>query len=159
MDPINSLPQILLVDDDNTARKLTAAMLADSDYQVATAKDGAAGWEALQTRSFDLVITDNRMPKMNGIEMIEMMHFASIKVPVVMATGGLPVNALVRKPWLCPDATLTRPFSGVDLLDTVKMVLNRYQNRSQRRHISEKRYGVDFYDPAIIYDYQEDSNR
>jgi DNA-binding NtrC family response regulator len=85
--------------------------------------DGAAGWEALQDNSYDLAITDNKMPRMTGVEMIEKLRSARMTLPVIMATGHLPVNEFARKPWLKPNATLQRPFSNDDLLEAVKKVL------------------------------------
>jgi hypothetical protein len=56
--------------------------------------------------------------------MIEMLRSARMAVPVIMATGNLPVSEFASKPWLTPDATLQRPFSNKELLDTVKKVLH-----------------------------------
>ncbi len=62
--------RILVVDDEDNTRKLNAAVLTQAGYEVDTARDGAAGWEALQTGSYDLLITDNSMPKVTGVEML-----------------------------------------------------------------------------------------
>jgi DNA-binding response OmpR family regulator len=122
---INSPRRILVVDDDRDARQLSVDVLVDSGYDVEAVKDGAAGWEALLVKDYDLVITDNKMPKMTGVEMIEKLRSAGIKVPVMMATGSLPVHEFASKPWLYPDATLQRPFSNDALVATVKRVLHR----------------------------------
>jgi DNA-binding response OmpR family regulator len=120
---INPSRHILVVDDDNDTRQLSIDVLVGSGYDVEAAKDGAAGWEALQSDDYNLVITDNKMPRMTGIEMIGKLRSARKAVPVIMATGNLPVHEFARKPWLKPDATLERPFSVDDLLATVKKVL------------------------------------
>ena len=124
-DQAHSPRRILVVDDDSDYRQLSVDVLVDSGYDVEAAKDGAAGWEALQIKIYDLVITDNQMPKMTGLEMIEKLRSAGIKVPVMMATGALPMFEFASKPWLYPDATLQRPFSNDDLVATVKRVLRR----------------------------------
>jgi DNA-binding response OmpR family regulator len=115
--------RILVVDDDNDTRQLSGDGLVDSGYDAEGVKDGAAGWEALQTYDYDLVITDNKMPRMTGIEMIEKLRSARIGVPIIMATGNLPTHEFARRPWLKPTATLERPFSNDDLLETVRNVL------------------------------------
>jgi CheY-like chemotaxis protein len=121
---INPPHCILVVDDDSDTRQLSVDVLAGSGYNVEAVKDGAAGWEALQARNnYDLVVTDNSMPNMTGIEMIEKLRSARIAVPIIMATEHLPTHEFARKPWLKPDATLQRPFSNDDLLETVKKVL------------------------------------
>jgi DNA-binding response OmpR family regulator len=122
--PINSPHRILVVDDNSDVRQFSVDVLVGSGYDVEAAKDGAAGWEALQAKNYDLVITDNKMPRMTGIEMIEKLRFARMAVPVIMATRNLPAHEFARKPWLRPDATLQRPCSNDDLLEAVKKVLH-----------------------------------
>lgn len=120
----NSSCHVLVVDDDDATRQLTVELLASSGYEIEIAKDGAAAWKELLEKDYDLVLTDNKMPNMTGIEMIEMLRSARMAVPVIMATGNLPVSEFASKPWLTPDATLQRPFSNKELLDTVKKVLH-----------------------------------
>jgi DNA-binding response OmpR family regulator len=126
--PTNSSRHILVVDDDSDTRQLSVDVLVGSGYDVDAVIDGAAGWEALQNTSYDLAITDNKMPKMTGIEMIEKLRSARMTLPVIMATGHLPMNEFARKPWLIPDATLQRPFSNDDLLEMVKKILRPDDN-------------------------------
>src|SRR5947207_15490682 len=59
--------RILLVDDDILIREPAAKALSSSGYQVDTAEDGACGWEALHAGSYDLLITDNSMPKSRAL--------------------------------------------------------------------------------------------
>jgi DNA-binding NtrC family response regulator len=123
-----SAPRILVVDDSNHLRRLCVKTLVKAGYEVASALDGAAGWEALQFNHYDLVITDNKMPKMTGMEMLEKLRSARMLLPVIMATGYLPTSLFAKEPWLQPDATLERPFSDDDLLETVNKVLRRDRN-------------------------------
>ena len=120
---MNSPKRILVVDDDTEIRRLSVDMLVRSGYDVEGAKDGADGWETLQANRFDLVITDNKMPRMSGLEMLEKLRVAHLEVPVIMATGYLPRHEFERKPWLKPDALLERPFSNDELLATVRKIL------------------------------------
>ena len=122
-DGMNSPHRVLVVDDDCAARQFSIQALAGSGYDADGVKDGAAGWEALQTCDYDLVITDNQMPRMTGIEMIAKLRSARMTVPVIMATRCLPTEEFDRKPWLEPDLTLERPFSNDDLLAAVKEIL------------------------------------
>jgi DNA-binding response OmpR family regulator len=119
----NPSRRILVVDDDPDTRQLSIDVLVSSEYEVDAAKDGAAGWEALRAQHYDLVITDNKMPKMTGVELIEKLRYTRVGLPVIMATRQLPTHIFDQKPWLTPDATLQRPFSNDDLLATVKKVL------------------------------------
>ncbi len=71
----SSRHRILVVDDSNGVRQLKVDLLVGSGYDVEEARDGADGWEALQTGHYDLIITDNTMPRMTGVEMIEKFRF------------------------------------------------------------------------------------
>ena len=120
----NSSHRILVVDDDSAVRQVTVDMLTGFGYSAEGVKDGAAGWEALQLNRYDLLITDNKMPRMAGIEMIEKLRSAGMAVPVIMATGVLPTEVFDRKPWLKPNATIEKPFSCDCLLEAVEDVLH-----------------------------------
>ena len=115
--------RILVVDDDPDTRQLSVDVLVSSDFEVLATVDGADAWAALRAKHFDLVITDNKMPRMTGIELIEKLRYTRLPLPVIMATSQLPTLEFERKPWLLPDASLQRPFSNDDLLATVKKVL------------------------------------
>jgi two-component system chemotaxis response regulator CheY len=121
---MNPPHRILVVDDNCDTRQLSVDALVGSGYDAEGAIDGVAGWEALQTYDYDLVVTDNKMPRMTGVEMIGKLRSANIAVPVIMATGSLPMDEFARRPWLKPDAMLERPFSNDELLTTVKNVLS-----------------------------------
>jgi DNA-binding response OmpR family regulator len=135
----NQPHRILVVDDDPNIRLLNAEILIRHGYKVNTAKDGAAAWDELQANSYDLIITDNKMPRMTGIEMIEKLRSARMALPVIMATADLPMREFARKPWLKPDALLARPFPNNDLLEAVKKVLrtddgNNGQKKTLLKH-------------------------
>jgi CheY-like chemotaxis protein len=115
--------RILVVDDDPDTRQLSVDVLVSSNFEVHAAVDGVDAWEALRAKHFDLVLTDNKMPRMTGIELIEKLRYTRLPLPVIMATSQLPTLEFERKPWLLPDASLQRPFSNDDLLATVKKVL------------------------------------
>jgi PAS domain S-box-containing protein len=63
------------------------------------------------------------MPNMSGIEMIAKLRAANMTLPVIMATGLLPMQDFVRRPWLKPDVTLGKPFSNAELLAVVRNLL------------------------------------
>jgi CheY-like chemotaxis protein len=86
--------RLLVVEDDPGICQLCAVALITSGYQMGTAEDGSVGWEALQASNYDLLITDNAMPKMSGVDLVKMLRSARMTLPVVMASGTLPAEAL-----------------------------------------------------------------
>jgi len=121
--PMPSPHRILVVDSDNDIRQLSVDVLAGSSYNVEAVSDAAAGWKALQANHYDLIITENWMPGMTGIEMIEKLRSAHLALPVIMATRYLPAHEIARKPWLKSIATVEWPADNDDLLEAVKKVL------------------------------------
>jgi DNA-binding response OmpR family regulator len=123
-DPANPPRRILMVDDDIFMSRLNCGILIHAGYEVDAAADGAAGWDALQARQYDLLITDNSMPKVTGIEMVVMLRARDMTLPVILASGVTPTDALKRHPELKINAILLKPYSIEELLQTVKEVLN-----------------------------------
>ncbi len=119
------LPQrILVVDDDPLIRQLNRKVLAYSCYQVDTAENGAAAWDALLANDYDLLITDNDLPKGTGMNLLEKVHATRMAMPVVMATGAVTAGELAQYPGWQPDAVLIKPYTFVELLETVRKVLH-----------------------------------
>ncbi|MGA1825931.1 MAG: response regulator [bacterium] len=84
-----SPPHILLIDDDLGMRTVLKDILEDSGYMVTTAEDGESAIEKVNENNFDLVITDLRMPNMDGMEFLDYIeqNHPELKVVVVTAFG------------------------------------------------------------------------
>ena len=119
----NPRQHILVVDDDPLIRRLNTEVLTYSGYQVDAAEDGAAAWDALQLNNYDLLVTDNIMPKLTGVELLQKILAAGLPLPIIMATGTLPEEEFIRNPWLQPNVTLLKPYTFDELLGAVKEVL------------------------------------
>ena len=107
-----------------TARQWLADALVQYGYHVNTVGDGAAAWEALQDKTYDLVITDNSMPKLTGIEMVKLLRGKDTTLPVIMVSAALPEEELKRHPWLGINAFFLKPFTIGEMLNTVQKTLN-----------------------------------
>lgn len=116
----NLLPhtfRILVADDDESCRDLFTFMLSRDGYLVAAVADGQAAWDALQQRNYDLLVTDNEMPRLTGLGLVHRIHEAGMTLPVVMASAtafsepspvpGSPVIAVLSKPFYLHDLTDT----------------------------------------------------
>jgi len=121
-------------------REAIAKVLIRTGYHVDVAEDGAAAWEALQANHYDLLITDNKMPKLTGIELLKKLRSAHLGLPVIMATGHLPTQELAQNLWLEPVATLAKPYVTDQLLDTVKEVLQTGFSKSNHHPRGAPKY-------------------
>jgi DNA-binding response OmpR family regulator len=121
----NSLCRILLVDDDHDLRSFIAALLVRYGYHVDTAGDGASGWRALKNHRYDVLITDNTMPGVTGLELIKKLRSEDMTLAVIMASGTVPAEELMLNPWLNIDALLPKPYTFDKLVETVDEVLHK----------------------------------
>jgi CheY-like chemotaxis protein len=117
--------RILLVDDDPDVRSLNAEMLVRSGYHVDTAGDGVSGWRALKEQRYDILITDNTMPGVTGLELVKKLRSEDMMLAVILASGTAPIEELQHNPWLQIDALLPKPYSVADLMKTVGEVLHK----------------------------------
>ncbi len=130
--PAGCVHHILAVDEDSDLRLLYADALARPGCHVDLAEDGAAAWEALQVNNYNLLITENDLTNLTGLELVRKLRAARMDLPVVMAAGRLPEFELVRDPSLQLAATLLKPFEVETLLDTVGDVLRATGNHRAR---------------------------
>jgi CheY-like chemotaxis protein len=79
--------KVLVVDDDATFRELLTELLETVDYDVWTAEDGLAGLDALYNGPFDLILVDNRMPRMTGLDMAACIRKTDTVTPIILITG------------------------------------------------------------------------
>ena len=119
----NPRQRILVVDDEQDVRRVITEVLIYSGYHADATEDGAAAWDALQLNNYDLVVTDNKMPKVTGVELIKKLRDAGMDLPVIMATGSLPEGEFIRRSWLQPNIILLKPFTFDELVVAVKEVL------------------------------------
>jgi DNA-binding response OmpR family regulator len=121
---LNPPPRILVVDGEPGVRQTTTEVLIHSGFEVDAAADGATAWEALIDDIFyDLLIADNDVPNVSGVELLKKLRAARMVLPVIMTTGTLPARELPVRPWLKPAAMLVKPYTVEHLLGTVKNVL------------------------------------
>ena len=116
-------PRILVLDDDTDIREIYVEILRHDGYQVDTAEDGQSGWEALQTRPYDLLITDHEMPRLTGLQLVEKVSTAGLSMPIIIASGSLSPSELARQASSRAAAWLPKPFSPGELLKAVARVL------------------------------------
>lgn len=115
--------RILVVDDDASLRQLNTEVLSQSGYEVDAAEDGDIAWESIQSNNYDLMITDQKMARVSGVELLKKLRAARMALPVIMATGTSPQAEFTRHPWLQPAVVLLKPYTIPELLGVVRDVL------------------------------------
>jgi two-component system, chemotaxis family, chemotaxis protein CheY len=111
---------ILIVDDDGAIRDVYARILSGAGFTVNSAQDGEAAWDAIEARHFDLIITDQNMPRLDGSGLIKRLHGTGRQTPVIMITGG-SLQQPTRDS--APDGFLTKPFRFSSLLGEIERLL------------------------------------
>src|ERR1700684_2808285 len=76
-------PRILLAEDDPVICRLLSDVLEDDHFAVDVAFDGEQAWEALNHNHYDLLVTDNQMPHLTGLELIARIRKTGMNLPVV----------------------------------------------------------------------------
>ena len=83
-------------------------------------EDGDAAWEVLQLNSYHLLITDQRWPKLSGVELLKQIRDAHMTLPIIMITDISAQLEFAEHPWIQPSTMLVEPYSSADLLVMVK---------------------------------------
>lgn len=118
--------QLLLCDDDVYILRAAEIKLRNAGYEVRTASDGQAAWEAIQEHRPDLVLTDCQMPRMSGLQLLECIRgdarYADLPVMLLTAKGyELPLDEL-RERWGVLKV-IAKPFSPREVLALVDAAL------------------------------------
>jgi two-component system response regulator HydG len=122
------MPRILLVDDDPNSLESTRKILELAQYEVVAAVDGQAALDLIRpgsSHSFDVVLTDVRMPRLGGLEFLRAISLCGDRVPVILMTAYGRVQDAVWAMKLGAVDFLTKPFKRQQLLTSVETALKR----------------------------------
>ena len=118
-------PTVLVVDDDRDHNQALAKIFERAGYRVGTAGDGQEALRVLTERPFDLVITDLRMPRMNGLDLLRTIRTMSPHVPVLIVTAfGEWTTYVDAMDCGCVDY-LSKPVRREDILMAARKALAR----------------------------------
>ena len=81
------MPSILIIDDERAIRNVLKDILGNEGFTVDEATDGEEGFKKFSSGSFDVVLCDIKMPKMDGIEFLQKVMESGTEVPVIMISG------------------------------------------------------------------------
>jgi len=116
-------PSILLIDDDDSLRRVMEFSLTESGYRVQTAASGEEGLRLFEKDSFDAVITDITMPGMNGMEVLAKVRHQDARLPVVIITAYGTIESAVEAMKQGAFDYITKPFNRDELRLTLERAL------------------------------------
>lgn len=122
--------KILIVEDEEAIANLIRMNLVKSGYQCEVASDGEEAANAIAERSFDLILLDIMLPKLNGYEVLE--YAKTVDVPVIFLTAMGDTAQKVRGLKLGAEDYIAKPFEIAELLARVETVLRRYHKTERK---------------------------
>ena len=130
---MNITGHILIIDDEASLRKTMARILQQAGFEVTTAESAEQGLDYLRSTPFDMVLTDLRMPGMQGMDALKLIHTNYPNLPVVLFTAQPDVNSAVDA--LRHGATdyLLKPIKPEAIIERARKILADKQ-REKRKH-------------------------
>ncbi len=106
---------VLIVDDEEMIRNLLEKILSQEGYRIRTAEDGMAALEVLKKEKIDIVISDMKMPRMNGFELLKTVKMEHPEISVVIMTAYGDMYTLKDALLLGADEYITKPYKSYEI--------------------------------------------
>ncbi len=138
------MSKILIIEDEAAIRRVLKKIISEENdsYKVDEAEDGLVGIEMILKNDFDLVLCDIKMPKMDGVEVLEKIKKLKPEIPVVMISGHGDLDTAVNTMRLGAFDYISKPPDLNRLLNTVRNALDRkelvVENKLLKKKVSKK---------------------
>lgn len=134
------MSKILIIEDEAAIRRVLVKILTEESdsYEVTEAEDGLSGIELIKKDDFDLVLCDIKMPKMDGVEVLEAMKKVKPEVPIVMISGHGDLDTAVNTMRLGAFDYISKPPDLNRLLNTVRIALDRKELVVENTRLKKK---------------------
>ncbi|PWL38235.1 response regulator [Flagellimonas aquimarina] len=138
------MSRILVIEDESAIRRVLVKILSEESdtYEVNEAEDGLRGIEAIKKEDFDLVLCDIKMPKMDGVEVLEAARTIKPEIPFIMISGHGDLDTAVNTMRLGAFDYISKPPDLNRLLTTVRNALDRkelvVENKILKKKVSKK---------------------
>ncbi|MFY0606122.1 MAG: sigma-54-dependent Fis family transcriptional regulator [Cyclobacteriaceae bacterium] len=132
------MANILIVDDERAIRQALKDILEDESYNVSEAPDGEAAWELLQKNSFDVVLCDIQMPKMDGLELLDKAMESGTDAPFIMVSAHGTIETAVNATKKGAYDFIQKPPDLNRLLLTVRNALSNSSLKTETKRLKKK---------------------
>ena len=137
------MSKILIIEDEAAIRRVLSKILSEEsdNYQVEDAEDGVQGYEKIKNNDYDLVLCDIKMPKMDGVELLEAVKKIKPEIPFVMISGHGDMETAINTMRLGAYDYISKPPDLNRLLNTVRNALDKkklvVENKILRKKVSK----------------------
>jgi len=134
------MSKILIIEDEAAIRRVLTKILSEENdtYQVEDAEDGVAGLEKIKNNDYDLVLCDIKMPKMDGVEVLEAVKKIKPEIPMVMISGHGDMETAIQTMRLGAFDYISKPPDLNRLLNTVRNALDKKQLVVENKILKKK---------------------
>lgn len=129
---------ILVIDDESVVRTTLARILQQAGFEVTTAENGEQGLAFLEGAGFDLVYMDLRMPGLNGLDVLSLIHTRYPTLPVLLFTAQPDVSSAVEALRRGATDYLLKPLKPEVIIERTKIVLASQQRERRKREITNQ---------------------
>lgn len=134
------MPSILIIDDDRPIRTSLTEVLEYEKFKVDAAEDGAAGLKMIKEGKYDLVLCDIKMPKMDGMEVLQKLQDDQIDIPLVMISGHADIETAVAAVKNGAFDFIAKPLDLNRLLVTVRNAMDKSELVTETKQLRKKVY-------------------
>jgi len=128
---------ILVVDDEPAQREMISGFLKKQAFDVVVAENGAKALELFRHDSIDLILTDQRMPHLSGLDLLQAVRAINPETPVILMTAFGSIEAAVSAIQGGATDYLTKPLNLDELLYRIRQVSDRYRIIAENRELRE----------------------
>jgi DNA-binding NtrC family response regulator len=129
--------RILVVDDEPAQRELISGFLKKQAFDVVVAESGAKALELFRQETIDLILTDQKMPNMSGLDLLQAVRAINPENPVILMTAFGSIEAAVSAIQGGATDYLTKPLNLDELLYRIRQVSDRYRIIAENRELRE----------------------
>jgi two-component system, NtrC family, nitrogen regulation response regulator NtrX len=134
------MSKILIIEDEASIRRVLTKILSEESetYKVEEAEDGQQGLEKIKNNDYDLILCDIKMPKMDGVELLEAVKKIKPEIPIVMISGHGDMETAINTMRLGAFDFISKPPDLNRLLNTVRNALDKKQLVVENKILKKK---------------------